>query len=76
MATYDLSWSTQGTDQDQVKDLVVTSFGPRQNLLVDILQLWLLLETIKKTSLWHETSFNHGNLPQDTKGYCLFRLIV
>jgi hypothetical protein len=28
MATYNLSWPAPGTDQDQVKDLVVTSFGP------------------------------------------------
>jgi hypothetical protein len=33
---------------------------------------------LKKKTLFlcHETSFNHGNLSQDTKVYCLFRLIV
>jgi hypothetical protein len=30
MATYNMSWPAQGTDQDQVKDLIVTSFGPTE----------------------------------------------
>jgi hypothetical protein len=31
MATYGLSWPAQGTDQDQVWDLVITSFRPTED---------------------------------------------
>jgi hypothetical protein len=41
MATYDLSWPAQGTDQDQVKDLVIYSFGPTITFLHG--SVWILM---------------------------------
>jgi len=51
-------------------------FYLRVNLLGGILGMWLLLVATKKISLCPETPFNQCNLPQDTRAYCLFRLIV
>jgi hypothetical protein len=71
MATYNLSWPAQGTDQDQVKDLIVTSFGPTATSSHGNIQLVLARpKNSSKSSKGprrhflqaNETS-SHGNIP-------------
>jgi hypothetical protein len=70
MATYGLSWPTQGTNQDQVKHLVVTSFGPTKTsshgtirLVLARLRNWsphvkdLVINCFRPT-----VTFSHGNM--------------
>jgi hypothetical protein len=42
MATYGLSWPAQGTDQDQVQDQAITSFGSTEIFLHSTIELALV----------------------------------